>query len=192
MQGRIAWKPWTQACLAWGGPHLRVGQAEQQVVLELLDFLLVALHLAHQRHALLLQLRFLLLTALQALSKRCQTYLQSARSADKDHTAHCHVELSHLTLPLSELMMAGFPNHAVERAVRSSSTEDMANGPAACLQNELDQQLVLQAGLGDGEVDDGDARAQLGREVRVGQPRGAEQAERLRVVHLPPAQQECV
>lgn len=66
----------------------------------------------------------------------------------------------------------------------------MTRGPAARLQNELAQQLVLQAGLGDGEVDDGDARAELGREVRVGQPRGAEQAERLRVVHLPPAQHQ--
>ena len=76
--------------------------------------------------------------------------------------------------------------------MQTGSTADVTRGPAARLQDELAKQLVLQAGLGDGEVDDGDTRAQLGREVRVGQPRGAEQAERLRVVHLPPAQQQVV
>ena len=57
---------------------------------------------------------------------------------------------------------------------------------AARLEDEPAKELVLQAGLRDGEVDDGDARRQLRREVRVGQPRRAEQPEGLRVVHLPP------
>ena len=79
--------PETQACLAWRGLRLRIGQAEQQVVLELLDLLAVALHFAHQRHALLLQLRLLLRTALHALGD-CQTQLHNAQSADNDRTAH--------------------------------------------------------------------------------------------------------
>mmetsp|Transcript_33722 Transcript_33722/g.73616 ORF Transcript_33722/g.73616 Transcript_33722/m.73616 type:complete len:922 (-) Transcript_33722:2039-4804(-) len=89
----------------------RVGQAEEQIVLELLDLLLVVLHLLDEGEALLLQLVLL-------------------------------------------------------------------------LEDELAQQLVLQAHHGHGEVDHRHLGAHLGGVVRVGQAGGAEHVERVAEVHL--------
>ncbi len=52
------------------------------------------------------------------------------------------------------------------------------------LEDEAPQQLVLQAGLRDGEVDERDLGAQLGAVVRPRQARGAVQPEALVKVHL--------
>ena len=52
------------------------------------------------------------------------------------------------------------------------------------LQDELAQQLVLQASHGDSEVHQGDLGRELRGVVRVGQTSGAEQAEAVCVVHL--------
>ena len=46
------------------------------------------------------------------------------------------------------------------------------------------EQLVFEALHGDGEVDDGHPRRELGREVGVGQARGEEEQEGVTVVEL--------
>ena len=101
---------------------------------------------------------------------------------------HCWVSKNTRCLPPQQ--RARGPGHACTRpgignrsiATRTPRVAAQARGP--CLEDELAQQLVLQAVRRDGEVHDGGRRAQLGRVARVGQPRGAVQLEGLREVHL--------